>query len=493
MKAYLVATLLGFLLGLNFIDFASSVGSKTYETNNGFPINFLNDLVNSDVVQRKISSRWRWEVWDVVPGTHAYQLYVFNITNPDEVEKGGKPSLQQVGPYYFKEYRYKFDVSMNLDLSVNFVRNYTYTFDPNDSKGSANDMVNVINVPFVIFSTLAAKYGSDTTKINQVVSALVASGESLVKKNVKVQDFLFEGMDVSKYQKYLNLMGPSTWVTDEFRDGRYGVLKLKNGVHEGSYTVDSGLKSEKGVGKILTYNELPSLTYWNGDKCNAIMGSDGSVFPPHLKTSDKLTMFEVDFCRSIDFEYAEEVQYKSVMGSKYHVGKDVLQDPSINPDNQCFCSKNNSIDACLKEGVLDVSPCQFGSPFVMSYAHFLDASPEYQQGVVGLKPDPKIHETYVTVELVTGAVLAFHKRYQWNIWIKPIAGIDYFSKFKSTIVPILWNDDIFKLDADKEELLMEELARQAGGMGGGAPQPSQSHAHIHIAMLIITALYLFRN
>ncbi len=54
-------------------------------------------------MKKKMLSRWKWEVWDVVPGTHAEQIYVFNITNPDEVEKGGKaPILQQLGPYYYR-------------------------------------------------------------------------------------------------------------------------------------------------------------------------------------------------------------------------------------------------------------------------------------------------------------------------------------------------------------------------------------------------------
>jgi len=47
MKINLVAVLLGLVFGISFIDHVSSVGSKTYETNNGFPINFLGDLVNS--------------------------------------------------------------------------------------------------------------------------------------------------------------------------------------------------------------------------------------------------------------------------------------------------------------------------------------------------------------------------------------------------------------------------------------------------------------
>lgn len=86
-------------------------------------------------------------------------------------------------------------------------------------------------------------------------------------------------------------------------------------------------------------------------------------------------------------------------------------------------------------GVLD-------APYVMSYAHFLNASPEYQEAVRGLSPDPKLHRTQVTIEPVTGGVISFQKRYQWNIWIKPLAGIDYFQKYPSLLFPILWNDDV---------------------------------------------------
>lgn len=78
----------------------------------------------------------------------------------------------------------------------------------------------------------------------------------------------------------------------------------------------------------------------------------------------------------------------------------------------------------------------------MSYAHFLDASPEYQKGVTGLNPQPNLHRTRVAIEPVTGAIITFHKRFQWNIWIRPLSNIDYFSKFSSMIVPILWNDDV---------------------------------------------------
>lgn len=37
-----------------------------------------------------------------VPFPIDFRIYVFNVTNKDEVTKGGKPKLQQVGPYYFE-------------------------------------------------------------------------------------------------------------------------------------------------------------------------------------------------------------------------------------------------------------------------------------------------------------------------------------------------------------------------------------------------------
>lgn len=52
--------------------------------------------------------------------------------------------------YSLSEKRLKFDVSINLDLTVNFERNYTYTFDPSKSSGSEDDLVNIPNLPLIV-------------------------------------------------------------------------------------------------------------------------------------------------------------------------------------------------------------------------------------------------------------------------------------------------------------------------------------------------------
>lgn len=40
--------------------------------------------------------------WEIIPFYLGFKLYLFNITNPDEVIHGGLPILDQIGPYFFE-------------------------------------------------------------------------------------------------------------------------------------------------------------------------------------------------------------------------------------------------------------------------------------------------------------------------------------------------------------------------------------------------------
>lgn len=42
------------------------------------------------------------DMFTEVPFPLDFKIYLFNITNKDEVNHGGKPKLQEVGPFYFE-------------------------------------------------------------------------------------------------------------------------------------------------------------------------------------------------------------------------------------------------------------------------------------------------------------------------------------------------------------------------------------------------------
>lgn len=37
-----------------------------------------------------------------IPFPLDFRIYIWNVTNPDEVSAGGKPNLMEIGPYYFE-------------------------------------------------------------------------------------------------------------------------------------------------------------------------------------------------------------------------------------------------------------------------------------------------------------------------------------------------------------------------------------------------------
>ena len=52
-------------------------------------------------------------------------FYVFNITNVEEVQFGGKPALQQLGPYTYTKHSRKLDARFDMAGRVHF-KPYTF-------------------------------------------------------------------------------------------------------------------------------------------------------------------------------------------------------------------------------------------------------------------------------------------------------------------------------------------------------------------------------
>ena len=79
------------------------------------------------------------------------------------------------------------------------------------------------------------------------------------------------------------------------------------------------------LGSILTYDNISSVDTWTrsndapsenatwsleenyAEECNAIRGSDGSVFPPFIKPSETLYIYNKAMCRSLGLEYSVSI------------------------------------------------------------------------------------------------------------------------------------------------------------------------------------------
>lgn len=79
------------------------------------------------------------------------KYYLFNITNPNEVEQGvEKANLVQMGPYVYREILQKRNVSFTNDDKVTYSPVSVLYFEPSLSNGTMDDLVTFINVPAVV-------------------------------------------------------------------------------------------------------------------------------------------------------------------------------------------------------------------------------------------------------------------------------------------------------------------------------------------------------
>ena len=72
----------------------------------------------------------------------------------------------------------------------------------------------------------------------------------------------------------------------------------------------TGQSNVLDVGKVYSWDDETELSFWKNDTgsmCNAIQGTDGSIFHPDVKRNETLHIFNRDLCRSLPLVYQKDV------------------------------------------------------------------------------------------------------------------------------------------------------------------------------------------
>ncbi|XP_023212736.1 protein croquemort-like [Centruroides sculpturatus] len=79
------------------------------------------------------------------------EIYLFNITNPEDVEANiSKPIVEEVGPFSFREKRTKENITWNDNGTVSYRLVKTWYFQPDRTNGSLDDHIITVNVPMIV-------------------------------------------------------------------------------------------------------------------------------------------------------------------------------------------------------------------------------------------------------------------------------------------------------------------------------------------------------
>ncbi|CAL8322393.1 unnamed protein product [Lota lota] len=384
-----------------------------------------------------------FESWKSPPPPVYMQYFFFNVTNLEEVEAGAKAVLSQVGPYTYREYRPKANVTVvENGMKVSAYSPKTFVFLREKSVGDpAVDAITTVNIPA-------------WAVMNKVKGSFFrASMASILMNSLRVR--LFTTRIVNEllwgYEDPLLVRVAST---NPDVEKIFGLMYKKNGSLGEEFVYHTGKQNYMDYGRVHTWSGQSQLTFWTSNQSNSINGTDGSAFHPLLSKDERLYVFTSDLCRSIFMEFEKDVTVKGIPAYRFTPPRAVLASKEENPANEGFCITPQE---CLGTGLLKVSPCRKGAPVVASFPHFYLGDPKYANAFEGLNPVKEFHQTFLDLNPTTGIPVRASKKAQVNIQMGRMSSFPATKKINETIFPVMFINETVEIDDASAERLKKLL------------------------------------
>ncbi|XP_034825642.1 sensory neuron membrane protein 2-like [Maniola hyperantus] len=429
----------------------------------GFP-KIVQSQINKNL--RLENSSAMFEKWRVMPVPLTFKVYVFNVSNAEDVNEGAKPILNEIGPYVYKEYREKRILGYGENDTIRYMLKKTFYFDKEASGNlTQDDDVTVINYAYL--AALLTVHDLMPSAVGLVNSALGNFFTNLTDPflRVKARDLFFDGifLNCAGEQSALSLVcgkiksdkPPNMRLAEDGSGFYFSMFNYLNTTESGPYNMVRGIEDIQELGHIVAYNDMTTMRQWGDPYCGQLNGSDGSIFPPmNLGAPERIYIFEPEICRSLYISLVGERNIFNISTYLYEMDESALASKLANPNNKCFCKKNWSAnhDGCLLMGLLNMSPCK-GAPALASLPHFYLGSEElleYFDG--GVSPNKEKHESYAYLDATTGVVLKGAQRLQFNIELRNMQ-VPQLENVLTGVFPMLWIEEGAEIPADLREEL----------------------------------------
>ncbi|XP_034080005.1 lysosome membrane protein 2-like isoform X1 [Gymnodraco acuticeps] len=373
-----------------------------------------------------------FESWKSPPPPVYMEYFFFNVTNVNEfLERGAKPVVKQIGPYTYREYRTKDNVSMvENGEKVSAYNTKSFVFLREKSVGDpAVDNITTVNIPaWAVMNELKGSFW----KASMVSVWMNSMGSGLF--TTRTVDELLWGYDDPLLARIASIKP---------MDKVFGLMYKKNGSHSGEFVYHTGEQNYMDYGHVETWKGQRQLDFWTSNQSNSINGSDGSAFHPFLDKNERIYIFTPDLCRSIYMEFEKDVEVKGIPAYRFTPPRSVLASKEENPANEGFCVTPQE---CLGTGLLKVSPCRKGAPVVASFPHFYLGEEKYVAAIEGMSPKREHHQTYLDLNPTTGVIVRANKRAQINILLSKISGFSNTRNLNDTIFPVMFINETVVID-----------------------------------------------
>ncbi|XP_042220970.1 protein peste-like [Homarus americanus] len=406
-----------------------------------------------------------YDIWHYTPVPLYLRFYFYNFTNPDEFSKGGKAVLDEVGPYCYREYHEKQNLTFHPNNTVTFFQQRWWLWDQGCSGNlSLDDIITSLNtVPI----SAAWSVRNKPLMLTGLNSILVSQKENSSPEPQYMRRF---SMDTSVYvcvclclsqdplldwmqnnivniTNISNILPPGLTNYDKFGWFYNRNLSL---TYDGLFNMFTGEDTLDHVGLIDLWDNGRNTTFFDYP-CNKVTGSAGEIWPPGLK-KDFIEFYSSDLCMSVKLFYKGEVtDVNGLPGYRYWGTNYTFANGSVVEGNECYCVKGT----CAPTGLLNAESCRMGSPAFISFPHFYAADPFLLDGVTGVSP-PEADKHAFTMDLIPelGTPMWVSARMQINMYVRPYPGkfklgkITILKDVPKVYLPLLWFEEVAGVPED---------------------------------------------
>ncbi|XP_069353220.1 scavenger receptor class B member 1 isoform X8 [Eulemur rufifrons] len=348
----------------------------------------LPSLIKQQVLKnvRVHPSSLSFNMWKEIPVPFYLSVYFFNVLNPDEVLKGKKPQVQELGPYVYREFRHKTNITFHDNDTVSFLEYRSYQFQPAKSRGSESDYVVIPNI-LVMSASMMMEDRPMSLKLMMTLAFTTLGQRAFMNRTVSEIMWGYDDPLMNLINKYFPGMFPF--------NGKFGLFAELNNSDSGLFTVFTGVKNFSRIHLVDKWNGLSKVNFWHSDQCNMINGTAGQMWAPFMTPESSLEFYSPDACRSMKLIYKESGVFEGIPTYRFVAPKTLFANGSDYPPNEGFCP-------CMESGIQNVSTCRFNAPLFLSHPHFYDGDPVLAEAVTGLHPNQEEHALFLDIHPTNG-------------------------------------------------------------------------------------------
>ncbi|KAK9679045.1 CD36 family [Popillia japonica] len=407
----------------------------------------------------------QYERWKNQPLRLVFKIYLFNVTNPDEIRLGAAPIVREIGPLVYEKYFYKKEIPDESSDILRYNQYLRMSFMEDLSFYSDDLKITFLNLP--LRGVYDEEEGNLATENKTVAPENLWSDDVFATLPIKdLQYYKFCDTHQKEENSTTSDKRPESQTSiamfiycNQVKDVVPFDPTIKTGSHrgfmfddylDGQYQISAGMKDIRDLGKIRAWNGKRSIETWAGDntsKCNKLQGTDSTIYAPGAFSNPEETFFtfSTEICRTIKYRVVEEVEFKGIPGLKAVVGPENMENEG---ENSCYCIKKTpdifGRRDCFPKGFCDMGNC-LNAPVVLSLPHMLWADEAYRNTVMGLEANKEKHMSFVSVDPITGTLLQSRKRMQYNVPLRPVDAVNATKNFQPAMLPVLWVEETFDM------------------------------------------------